>query len=190
VYGAGNSTGAGAPLGRWEPGSVSFDEFVAARLPAFLRYAAALACDPHLAEDIVQDVLIKVQRRWKRIAGMDVPETYVRRMITNEYLSWRRRKSAATVAMPPDELALASYSLADPARQYDERDAMLARLAALPRKQRAVLVLRYYCGLTDEEIAETLGCSHGTVRSHASRALAALRVRASEEFTPIMRKVG
>jgi RNA polymerase sigma-70 factor (sigma-E family) len=169
---------------------VGFDQFVTARLPAFLRYATALACDPHLAEDVVQDVLIKVQRRWARISALDVPETYVRRMITNEYLSWRRRKSSSTVPLPPDELSRASHALADPLRQYDERDEMLARLAALPRKQRAVLALRYYCGLSDVEIAETLGCSHGTVRGHASRALTALRERAADDVAPTVRKIG
>ena len=67
--------------------------FATERTPALLRYATALSGDPHLAEDIVQDVLLKTQRHWSHISGLDVPEAYVRRMITNEFLSWGRRKA-------------------------------------------------------------------------------------------------
>ena len=155
---------------------MTFEGFVAAHLPALLRYATVLACDPHLAEDLTQEVLLRTQRKWPRIGGLDKPEFYVRRMITNEYLSWRRRRAATDLPLSPGGLAGMSPPLADPALEYDERDAMLARIAALPRRQRTALVLRYYCDLPDAEIADAMSCSTGTVRSHVSRALAALRV--------------
>lgn len=152
-----------------------FEAFVADRLDRLLRYATALTCDPHLAQDIVQEVLLRAQRRWSRIESMQAPDAYLRRMITNEYLSWRRRRAARTVASTHRTLDALSTPVADPATGYAERDAMRGRIAALPRKQRAAILLRYYEDCTDAEIAEILGCTAGTVRSHVSRALATLR---------------
>ena len=153
---------------------VTIEEFVDGRGQALLRFATALTCDPHLAEDIVQEVLLRAQRRWSRIVSAGAPDGYVRRMVVNEYLSLRRRKSFSDVLAGPDTLMGLSPAVHD--QDYGEREEMLGRIRALPRRQRAVLALRYYSGLTDTEIAETLGCRTGTVRSHASRALAALRV--------------
>ncbi|WP_019814044.1 SigE family RNA polymerase sigma factor [Saccharomonospora saliphila] len=152
-----------------------FEEFVARRLDRLLRYATALTCDPHLAQDIVQEVLVRAQPRWRRIATMDAPELYVRRMVTNEYLSWRRRRAARTVATTHEALEALAGPVADHAVRHAERDAMRARLVSLPRKQRAAIVLRYYEHFTDAEIAEVFGCAAGTVRSHISRALTTLR---------------
>ena len=70
---------------------MTFEEFAAARLPAVLRFAAVLTGDRSLAEDVVQEVLIRASRRWETIASLDRPEAYVRKMIVNEYVSWRRR---------------------------------------------------------------------------------------------------
>jgi RNA polymerase sigma-70 factor (sigma-E family) len=158
---------------------VTFEEFATARTQALLRYATVLTCDRHLAEDIVQEVLVRTYRKWKRIELLDVPETYVRRMITNQFLSWRRRKASTDLPQSPEVMLALGMSVADPARQYDDRDALLADIAQLPRRQRAVLVLRYFCDLPDEEIAEIMGCGTGTVRSHVSRALATLRITPS-----------
>ena len=154
---------------------MSFEEYVAARLPAMLRYAVLLTGDRHLAEDLVQDVLIRAQGRWRRIVAGGPPDRYVQRMITNAYLSWRRRWTTRQVVLvdPPER----SAPQEDPA----EREALWARLAELPRQQRAVLVLRYYEGLSVGEIADVLGCSAGTVRGYASRALATLRVSVADE---------
>lgn len=152
---------------------MSFEEFVAARLPALLRYAVVLTGDRHLAEDLVQDVLINAHRRWKRIAATDRPDQYVYRMVTNAYLSWRRRWSTRRILLvePPER----------PADEPDrpEQSELWLRLARLPRQQRAALVLRYYEGLSVAETADVLGCAPGTVRSNTSRALATLRVEAS-----------
>jgi RNA polymerase sigma-70 factor (sigma-E family) len=154
---------------------VNFDQFVAARLPALLRYATVITGDPHEAEDVVQEALVRAQTRWQSILATGVPETYVKRMVLNGYLSWRRRRSHRTVPASTDAIERAAPSVADPATAIAERDALATMIAALPPRQRAVLALRYYEDRTDAEIAELLGCREATVRSHAARALAALR---------------
>lgn len=153
----------------------TFDQFAADRIDRLLRFATALTCDPHLAQDVVQEVLVRVQHKWARIGPMQARDLYVRRMIINEYLSWRRRKATRTVAASHSTLDALGTPTADPATGYAERDAMRMHITRLPRKQRAALVLRYYEDRTDAEIAELLGCSAGTVRSHISRALSTLR---------------
>jgi RNA polymerase sigma-70 factor (sigma-E family) len=153
---------------------VTFDDWARARLPALVRFATVLTGERGLAEDVVQEVMIRAYGRWHRIVELDQPEAYLRRMVTNEYLSWRRRWSRVT---PQPDVA-STQETADHAVAHADRDAILAELARLPRRQRAVLVLRYYERLTDAEIAEALGCPAGTVRSLASRALATLRIDA------------
>jgi len=153
---------------------MTFEEFAATRMPGVLRFAAVLTGDPADAEDLAQEVLTRAYSRWGRIGGLDRPDLYVRKMMLNEYLSWRRR-SARQVPVDTGTLEPASVA-SDHAQRYVEREGLLAELGKLSRRQRAVLVLRYYEDRDDAEIAELLGCSRGTVRSHASRALAALRV--------------
>lgn len=152
---------------------MTFEEFAAARLPAVLRFAGVLTGDRALAEDVVQDALFRASRRWQTIGQLDRPEAYVRKMIVNEFLSWRRRSWRLVPSGTGG--GLDGQPIPDPAANYAERDAITTELAKLPRRQRAVLVLRYYQGLSDPEIAEVLGCRPGTVRGYAARALAALR---------------
>jgi RNA polymerase sigma-70 factor (sigma-E family) len=153
---------------------MTFEEFAADRLGAVVRFAAVLAGERALAEDIVQEVLIRAHARWDRIGCLDRPEAYVRKMIVNEYLSWRRRSWRL---VPSDALeAGAGRPGRDHAADHAERDALLAEVGRLPRRQKTVLVLRYYEALSDAEIAAVLGCTPGTVRGYASRALATLRV--------------
>jgi RNA polymerase sigma-70 factor (sigma-E family) len=154
---------------------VTYEEFVTARLPAVLRYATALTGSPALAEDVVQEALVRAQLKWKRVAAADRPEAYLRRMVLNEYLGWRRRRSSRDVSTGPDRMEALTPLVADHATAHGDADQLRRALATLPRRQRAVLVLRFYEGLSDAEIAADLGCSTGTVRSHASRALATLR---------------
>ncbi|MDQ2583980.1 SigE family RNA polymerase sigma factor [Saccharothrix yanglingensis] len=152
---------------------MEFGEYVAGRRPALMRFATVLTCQPWLAEDLVSDVLSRAFERWDRISRMDQPHAYVRRMVVNEYLSWRRRLARTT---PRADVGPDVGQLGDGADERAERDAMIGRLAALPRKQRAAVVLRYYAGLPDAEIAAELGCRATTVRSQISRALATLRI--------------
>lgn len=153
---------------------MTFEEFAAARLPAVLRFAGVLTGDRALAEDVVQEALIRASQRWPAIGQLERPEAYVRKMIVNEYLSWRRRSWRLVPGGTGGDLG--EQPTPDHAADYAERDAITAELAKLPRRQRAVLVLRYYQGLSDQEIAEVLGCRPGTVRGYAARALTALRV--------------
>ncbi|MFS8096225.1 SigE family RNA polymerase sigma factor [Lentzea alba] len=152
-----------------------FEQFVADRIDRLLAYATAVTCDKYLAQDIVQDVLLRAQHRWDRIGAMEAPYLYLKRMVTNDYLSWRRLKAAKTISLAHADLAQHAPSVADQTDAHAERDAMRARIAVLPRKQRAALVLRYYEDCTDAQIAEVLGCTESTVRSQLSRALQTLR---------------
>ncbi|MCE6999273.1 SigE family RNA polymerase sigma factor [Saccharothrix sp. S26] len=147
----------------------SFEDFATRQVTPLLRYATVLTGDPHLAQDVVQESLLRAQQRWARIATLDAPAAYLKRMVTNEYLGWRRRLRPhlpLTGVDPPGP---------DSTDHYDEREAMLQRIDKLPRKQKAAVVLRYYEGCDDAEIAAILGCAQVTVRSHISRALAVLR---------------
>lgn len=166
---------------------MTLEEFTATRLPAVLKFAAVLTGDRSLAEDVVQEVLIRASTRWPAIVCLDRPEAYLRKMILNEYLSWRRRSGRLVLSGTGHDLR--DTATADPAADYAERDALLAELAKLPRRQRAVLVLRYYEGFSDPEIAEALGCRPGTVRGYACRALAALRIElATQSASATMRE--
>ncbi|ADB31906.1 transcriptional regulator, LuxR family [Kribbella flavida DSM 17836] len=158
---------------------MTFDEWAPAGLPRLLRFAAVLCGGGDLAEDVVQDVLIKAHRHWDRVRSADQPEAYLRRMVVNEFLSWRRKWSRF---VPRPEI-LPAEPVADHARQQADRDQLIGELAKLPRRQRAVLVLRYYGGQSDQEIADTLGCATSTVRAHASRALAALRIELTNDLS-------
>lgn len=151
-----------------------FEEFVIARLPAALRFAAALTGDPASAEDVVQEAMIRAHRRWVRISQVDRPELYVRKIIVNEFLATRRRswRQVPSGAGPDIDTRVTP----DPAAALADRAALIAELGKLPARQRAVLVLRYYEGLSDPDIAEVLGVRGGTVRGYASRALATLRI--------------
>ncbi|HET6214547.1 MAG TPA: SigE family RNA polymerase sigma factor [Micromonosporaceae bacterium] len=161
---------------------MTFDEYVGHRLGALVRYASVVTCDPYLAEDIVQEVLVRAQSRWTKVAKLDQPEAYLKRMVLNEFLSWRRRRSARVIPLGHAALDASAEPAADRTGEFDQRDEMLRRIAALPPKQRAAIALRYYDGLSDPEIADLLGCAPATVRSHCARALNALR--AAMALTP------
>ncbi|HTJ36864.1 MAG TPA: SigE family RNA polymerase sigma factor [Dactylosporangium sp.] len=164
---------------------MTFEEFVEARLQALLRYAVMLAGDPHTAQDLVQETMIRAQLKWRQIAAADMPERYVKRMLTNVYFdlhrgSWLRRVVLRGVDL---EATMEPRAVGDHADGLAERDQMWVWLGRLPRQQRAALVLRYYEGLTDGEIAEVLGRPVGTVRSWISRALATLRAQVGPALT-------
>jgi RNA polymerase sigma factor (sigma-70 family) len=154
---------------------VTFEEFVGARLTAILRYAIVVAWDRDLAEDITQNVLARAQPRWDRISRTGVPELYVKRMILNEFLSWRRRREARVIVVPGDRLESLSAPLPDPAERLGDRDTMMRLIALLSPKQRAVIALRFYEDMSIDEIAELTGARPTTVRTHLTRALTALR---------------
>ncbi|HEX2356506.1 MAG TPA: SigE family RNA polymerase sigma factor [Micromonosporaceae bacterium] len=153
---------------------MEYEEFVNERLASLLRYAVMLTGDVHTAQDVVQETMIRVHLNWRRVARADSPERYVRRMLTNQYLDWRRGSWLRRVLLHADP-PHATPVLYDHAQAAADRDEVWCWLARLPRQQRAALVLRYYEGLPDVEIADVLGCAVGTVRAYISRALATLR---------------
>ena len=163
---------------------MTFEQFAVARLPSLLRYAVVLTGDRDLAQDVVQEVLARAQVKWRRISGADSPDAYVRRMVLNEYLSWRRSWAVRHVHAAGERLTEiddARGGTGDHADHVVEADALWNRLALLGRRQRAVLVLRYYEQIGDDDIADLLGCTPATVRSHASRALKTLRLTTEQE---------
>ena len=156
---------------------MEFSAYVAIQRPALMRFATVLTARTWLADDLVSDVLGRAFERWDRISQMDEPNAYVRRMIVNDYLSWHRRIARTT---PQAEVDVKTPDIASAADQHAERDDMMRRIAGLPRKQRAALVLRYYVGLSDADIAVHLGCRQTTVRSQISRALSSLRLEMAQ----------
>lgn len=150
----------------------SFEEYVVSRGDALLRFAYVLTGDRYLAEDLVQEVLARVHRSWHRMAQVAQPDAYLRTAIVRQFLSWRRRRASGE--LPTDPIP-ERVSTTDTTVRHAARDEMWRLLATLPRKQRAVLVLRFYEDLPDTEIADVLGCRQTTVRVHASRGLAQLR---------------
>lgn len=152
-----------------------FDAFVRAHGSEFARLAFLLSGDRGHSEDLVQSSLLKAHKAWSRIGQMENPVAYVRTVVTREFLSWRRRRYTREVVTDTARLLPFGPFDDDPAETVIRRDATWRHLATLTRRQRSVLVLRYYADLTDDEIAEILRCSRATVRSHATRGLRALR---------------
>lgn len=154
---------------------MTFEEWLKGRLPYLLRLATVLCGSPHSAEDVVQDVLEKAHSRWARIQTLTNPDAYVRQMVINEHLSWRRR-----IARSPRRSTIDEDAVPDQGAAFDQRWAdraeLVAEIGKLPARQRAVIVLRYFEDLSIEESAETLHCAESTVRAHTARALARLRV--------------
>lgn len=151
-----------------------FEAFVVANLDGLRRTAYLIAWDEREAEDLVQECLLKVARRWRRVGTMDQPLAYARRVLIHLALrgAGRRARRRAELSVAPAELGSEAAALAG----LETREELLQALAQLPPRQRAVIVLRYFLDLTEAETARALGCSTGTVKSNSSKALAHLRV--------------
>ena len=147
-----------------------FAEFVTARWTALYRLAYLLTASPTAADDLLQTSLEKAYVRWARIGGMEHAEAYVRQIIANTYVSGRRR---AWVREEPRDRLPETASSAEGA--LIDRALLWPLVCALPARQRAVIVLRYYEDLSEAEIATTLGCARGTVKSQSSAAMRSLR---------------
>ncbi len=148
--------------------------FVAARSSALLRTAYLLMGDRGRAEDLLQTALTKAYLSWGRIRDHGAVEAYVRRIMATTATSWWRRRwhGETPTETLPDVAAQGDFG-----GSHAERDELWRLLQDLPVKQRAVLVLRFYEDMNEAEVADALGVSRGTVKSHTSRALAALRAR-------------
>jgi RNA polymerase sigma-70 factor (sigma-E family) len=145
--------------------TTGFDDFVAARSQALVRTAYLLTRDHALAEDLVQTALAKAWFQWSRI---DNPEPYVRRILVTTYASWWRRRWNGEI--PTEELP------EPPAPHGEDGLDLWDAIGRLPRRQRAVVVLRFYEDLSEAETARLMGSSVGTVKSQTSKALAKLRL--------------
>lgn len=154
-----------------DDGPEGFAEYVAARQSALLRSAWLLSGDWAHAEDLVQSALVRMLPHWSRVRDDD-PDGYAYRILLNCYLSWWRRvrprepESRELPELPVHDEGFVTVAL---------RDELAQLLAKLPRRQRAVVVLRYYHGYSEAETAVLLGCAIGTVKSQAAKALAKLR---------------
>jgi RNA polymerase sigma-70 factor (sigma-E family) len=153
-----------------------FAAYMAARQPSLLRTAYLLTGDRHAAEDLVQTAFAKLYLAWDKVERREAIDGYVRRILVNEHTSlWRRgwKRNEVAAGDPPEQ---------DVRDRHDEGDAaaVWTFVQTLPRRQRAVIVLRYYEDLSEAETARVLGISVGTVKSQASRAIAAMRSRVQE----------
>ncbi|HEY2552693.1 MAG TPA: SigE family RNA polymerase sigma factor [Streptosporangiaceae bacterium] len=151
-------------------GSVEeFTDFAAATSPRLRRTAFLLCGDWHTAEDLVQTALAKVFVSWRRIRDQNTAHAYATRTLVNTYLAQKelKRPSEFLTGQPPDRPAQPSAP--------ETRIVVLDALATLPPKGRAVVVLRYWADLSVEQVARTLGCSTGNVKSQSARSLAKLR---------------
>jgi RNA polymerase sigma-70 factor (sigma-E family) len=145
-----------------------FEEFVVRHVDALLRLAELLVGNRHSAEDLVQVTLLKVFRRWSRI---DDPYPYARRVLVTSVASWGRRRSTQEIV----DLPRLDPAAPDATEAVAERERVAAALDRLPRRMRAVLVLRYAEDLSEAATAAVLGISVATVNSQTSRGLARLR---------------
>lgn len=153
-----------------------FTSFVLERQQALGRMAYMLTGDHHAAEDLVQVALARTYNAWQRIRNKKAIEAYVRRTIINEYTAWWRRawryRERLTGELPESPAAESDPSV---------RTEVWQAIQALSRRQRAVIVLRYYEDLTEIQTAELLGVSVGTVKSQTARALNRLRARLTSD---------
>jgi RNA polymerase sigma-70 factor (sigma-E family) len=148
-----------------------FKAFAAARMVQLRRTAYLICGDWHRADDAVQNVLVKLYVHWERIGGTERLDAYVRTMLIRAALEHRRRfwwQREISTGSPPDSVSAGST-------QVEDRIVLVHALAAMPTRQRAVVVLRFWEDLDVAETAHILGCSEGTVKSQSSRGLARLR---------------
>lgn len=153
----------------------AFAAFVRARGDRWMRLAMLLTGSPPEAEDLLQTSLVKLYQAWPRLdVTGGAPDAYLRKILVNTRRSWwqsRWRRESPVEAVPD----LADPTGGDPADRYALGALVRAALATLPRQQRAVLVLRYVEDLSEATVAGLLGCSAGTVKTHAHRGLRSLR---------------
>jgi RNA polymerase sigma-70 factor (sigma-E family) len=155
-----------------------FERFVDEVTDDLVRTGYLMTYDVHETEDLVQETLVRVARHWRRVRSMDHPIAYARRVLVNLVIDGRgrRRRRKEELAAAGAELdRRADESAALMLAEIDDSSQLRRALAELPRKQRAVIVLRFWADLPEAEVARMLDCPVGTVKSTASRALARLR---------------
>ena len=161
--------------------AVDFARFVEDGTSSLLGTAFLLTRDRQAAEELVQDTLVALYPLWPKVAEAQSPIAYVRRSLINRYLNQQRR---ASVAERISELLPERQAPPDFACRIDDRDQLRRVLATLPPRQRAAVVLRYFHDLSDQQVADELGCRATTVRSLISRALSTLRAASGADDRP------
>jgi len=141
---------------------------------AMVRLAALLMRDASMAEEIVQDAFIAMHASWRRLHDIDKAAAYLRQSVVNKSHSVLRHRAVTERNAPPPPTDMPSAEQG--AIEQLERSAVVAALQELPRRQREALVLKYYVQLQEAQIASAMGISRGAVKSHISRAMAALRI--------------
>ncbi|HYJ69268.1 MAG TPA: SigE family RNA polymerase sigma factor [Nocardioidaceae bacterium] len=162
------------------PEAPTFEEYAVSAWPSLYRCAYLLAGNHADAEDIAQQTLLKAYRFWSRVSQSESPEAYVRRVLTNTFLSTRRPKKRRLELLTDSP---AEYEPAPAPRGPEDRMLVWPHVKSLPPSQRAVIVLRYYEDLSEQEIADALGCSRGSVKSAAHHALKTLRAALASQST-------
>jgi RNA polymerase sigma-70 factor (sigma-E family) len=158
--------------------AADFDRFVSARSPALYR-TATLLCggDSAAAADAVQDTMVDLWRRWPRVQAMERADGYAYRILVTQVLRGRRREMRLVVTHEVPE-----QPAADATTVAVDRHDLWSVVRRLPPMQRAVVVLRFYEDMTEAQVAHVLDISVGTVKSHTSRALTAMRQRMPEQY--------
>ena len=156
----------------------AFSEFVQARSTALFRTAYLMVGDHQLAQDLLQEALMKTLIAWPRLRDPERVEAYARRTIVTTAISWRRRRSFHE---RPTEFLPATV-VPDHVDALATREVLMAQLLLLPPRQRAAIVLRYYQDLSESQTAEAMGCSVGAVKSQVSAGLTRLRARMGPDF--------
>ena len=148
-------------------------ELYTAHYRSLVRLAAFLTGDRDNAEEVVQDAYVNVHGSWRGIREPDKAEAYLRTAVVNLSRSRLRRRQVAAKHQPDPLGDVASAESS--AMRTVQREVVLHALQQLPRRQREAVVLRYYGDLSEAQTASAMGCSVGAVKSHTSRAMAALR---------------
>ncbi|MDF8264468.1 SigE family RNA polymerase sigma factor [Luteipulveratus flavus] len=162
---------------RSRPSDADLQALLDRDLHRLLGLAMSMTGNRHDAEDLVQETLAKVIDKWGHVESSASPAAYVRRMLTNTYISQRRRFSSREVVS--DEVVSGGLDSA-PDRQnaHADRDLLRRLVTTLPRQQRAIVALRYYEDRSVREVAQIMGISEVAVRSACHKALSSLRERA------------
>lgn len=164
----------------WEE---DFVAYYTAKGEMLRRTAFALCGDWHLAEDLTQTVFTNLYRVWQRVERHEVLDQYARRVLLRAFLDQGRRPWRRESPMSPESAALDATPWED--RTADDRLTLRAALLGLPKRRRAVLVLRYWADLSVEQVAEILECPPGTVKSLTARGLADLRARLGDVLAEV-----
>ncbi|MET0133908.1 MAG: SigE family RNA polymerase sigma factor [Kibdelosporangium sp.] len=159
-----------------------YTEYVTERLPALRRVAYLLCGDTHRADDIVQNAITRLYVHWRKARAAENINAYVRAIVVRTFLNEQRTGWLARVRLVGDT----PDRVAPPGPDIETTQVLHAALSRIPPKQRAVLVLRFLYDMSVAEVAATLGCSPGNVKSQTAHGLAALRRQLGDQTLSLL----